>query len=159
MKYFLQKNGNDYDFTLTLSLTVVELGHITACIEYIYPTDSNIQTRVTGTTVFVGATRTSENAKQKFVRIITQLDNNIRESNNAFSVNFKGTSTDSNPGYIVVYGKLGIYDDVEPRVFDRPYAALDQKMSMQTNLDMNGYEISKFKAMDNMDFNFKYVEN
>ena len=28
MKYFLQKNGNDYDFTLTLSLTVVELGHV-----------------------------------------------------------------------------------------------------------------------------------
>ena len=92
---FLTKNGNDYDFTLTLSLTGVELGHITACIEYIYPTDSNIQTRVTGTNVFVGAATTSENTKQKFVRLITQMDNNVRESNNAFSVNFKGASTDS----------------------------------------------------------------
>jgi len=73
----------------------------------------------------------------------------------------QGTASSSTQGlgYLIVYGVKGSQSNVHSDVYDMAYVVDNGKMSMKTNLDINGYEISKFKAMDNTDFNFKYVEN
>jgi len=73
----------------------------------------------------------------------------------------QGTASSSNQGlgYLIAYGVKGSQSNVDSDVHDTVYVVENGKMSLQTNLDINGYEIKNAKLGDDLNLNNKNIIN
>ena len=149
----LVKTGdNSFNSRLKLNKAPLATGEHTICVEFFYP-QSNSDWFIDASTPNPVDTLTYhvkrfKNHSPKYMRIIIHTYKYQDKADDTIYLNI------TNPGYdaslpnekaaLIIYGLKGYQADVSGSVYDRAFVVDDGDFTLQTDLDMNGFEIKNY---------------
>ena len=152
----VKTNENDFSSRLKLNKAPLTEGEYTGCIEFFYPQTENDQNwslfplnKFAGNTITYHVKRFNTH-DPPYIRIIFNTYKNEGENDDTIYFDI------SNPGYnnakqnekaaLTVYGIKGFQTNIEGAVYDQSFYIDGGDFTLQTNLDMNGFEIKNYQS-------------
>ena len=142
-KFLMKKNSqNNYASRIGFNLYQLPAGAYTFIVEFFLPTQNKVSIDCRSTSINV-----NHQVFKKFgsyYKNIVQLHKWKISPPEYLTVDIKCDGTLSTPvaatGWMIVYGVGGTHNDVPSSVFDTPFVLEEQKMVMQTDLDLNNHQ-------------------
>ena len=144
LKLLFQKSSpNQYQSRLGFNLYKLPVGYYTFVVEWFPPEMSELSVTVQGTTISISnyATKTFEN----YTKTVVNFHRWGSSPPQFIYLNLNGTVTFPSLltiGHLIVYGVKETISNVDPSVYDTAFAIENGKMVMETDLSLNGYNLS-----------------
>ena len=148
----VKTSDNSFNSRLKLNKAPLATGEHTICVEFFYP-QSNSDWFIDASTPNPVDTlkyhvKRFKNHSPKYMRIIIHTYKYRDKADDTIYLNI------TNPGYdaslpnekaaLIIYGLKGYQADVSGSVYDRAFVVDDGDFTLQTDLDMNGFEIKNY---------------
>ena len=132
--------SNDYRSRIGFNLFKLPLGYYTFVVEYFPPEMNNVIVTAQGTTISI----TSQTTKTfgNYTKTLVKFHNFTKTTPDYIFINLHGKTTSSTTGHLIVYGVKGYVSSVEPKVYDTAFVVENGKMTMETDIDLNGHSIN-----------------
>ena len=144
LKLLFQKSSpNQYQSRLGFNLYKLPVGYYTFVVEWFPPEMSELSVTVQGTTISISnyATKTFEN----YTKTVVNFHRWGSSPPQFIYLNLNGTVTFPSLltiGHLIVYGVKETISNVDPSVYDTAFAIENGKMVMETDLSLNGHNLS-----------------
>ena len=144
LKLLFQKSSpNQYQSRLGFNLYKLPVGYYTFVVEWFPPEMSELSVTVQGTTISISnyATKTFEN----YTKTVVNFHRWGSSPPQFIYLNLNGTVTFPSLltiGHLIVYGVKETISNVDPSVYDTAFAIENGKMVMETDLSLNGHQLS-----------------
>ena len=131
--------SNDYRSRIGFNLFKLPLGYYTFVVEYFPPEMNNVIVTAQGTTISI----TSQTTKTfgNYTKTLVKFHNFTKTTPDIIFINLHGKTTSSTTGHLIVYGVKGYVSSVEPKIYDTAFVVENGKMTMETDIDLNGKSI------------------
>ena len=144
LKLLFQKSSpNQYQSRLGFNLYKLPVGYYTFVVEWFPPEMSELSVTVQGTTISISnyATKTFGN----YTKTVVNFHRWGSSPPQFIYLNLNGTVTFPSLltiGHLIVYGVKETISNVDPSVYDTAFAIENGKMVMETDLSLNGHQLS-----------------
>ena len=155
------EGSNDYRSRIGFNLFKLPLGYYTFVVEYFPPEMNTVIVTAQGTTISIASQTTKTFGN--YTKTLVKFHNFTKTTPDYIFINLHGKTTSSTTGHLIVYGVKGYVSSVEPKVYDTAFVVENGKMTMETDINLNGYSINapffmtgyfnKTKSLDNIFFN------
>ena len=132
--------SNDYRSRIGFNLFKLPLGYYTFVVEYFPPEMNNVIVTVQGTTISIASQTTKTFGN--YTKTLVKFHNFTKTTPDYIFINLHGKTTSSTTGHLIVYGVKGYVSSVEPKVYDTAFVVENGKMTMETDIDLNGHSIN-----------------
>ena len=151
----IKTSDNSFNSRLALNKTPLKEGEYTICVEFFYPKNKNDQNWFLNPLNKLASSTITYHTK----RFATHNPPYIRIIFNTYKLKGKNDNTIYfdilNPGYdgsapsekaaLIIYGVKGYQSDIDGIIYDDVFfLASDGDFTLQTNLDMNGFDIKNY---------------
>ena len=131
--------SNDYRSRIGFNLFKLPLGYYTFVVEYFPPEMNNVIVTAQGTTISIASQTTKTFGN--YTKTLVKFHNFSKTTPDFIFINLHGKTTSSTTGHLIVYGVKGYVSSVEPKVYDTAFVVENGKMTMETDIDLNGKSI------------------
>ena len=144
LKLLFQKSSpNQYQSRLGFNLYKLPVGYYTLVVEWFPPEMSELSVAVQGTTISISnyATKTFEN----YTKTVINFHRWGSSPPQFIYLDLHGTVTFPSLltiGHLIVYGVKETISNVDPSVYDTAFAIENGKLVMETDLSLNGHNLS-----------------
>ena len=144
LKLLFQKSSpNQYQSRLGFNLYKLPVGYYTLVVEWFPPEMSELSVAVQGTTISISnyATKTFEN----YTKTVINFHRWGSSPPQFIYLDLHGTVTFPSLltiGHLIVYGVKETISNVDPSVYDTAFVIENGKMVMETDLSLNGHNLS-----------------
>ena len=144
LKLLFQKSSpNQYQSRLGFNLYKLQVGYYTMIVEWYPPEMSELSVAVQGTTISISnyATKTFEN----YTKTVINFHRWGSSPPQFIYLDLHGTVTFPSLltiGHLIVYGVKETISNVDPSVYDTAFVIENGKMVMETDLSLNGHNLS-----------------
>ena len=144
LKLLFQKSSpNQYQSRLGFNLYKLPVGYYTLVVEWFPPEMSELSVAVQGTTISISnyATKTFE----KYTKTVINFHRWGSSPPQFIYLDLHGTVTFPSLltiGHLIVYGVKETISNVDPSVYDTAFVIENGKMVMETDLSLNGHNLS-----------------
>ena len=144
LKLLFQKSSpNQYQSRLGFNLFKLPVGYYTLVVEWFPPEMSELSVAVQGTTISISnyATKTFEN----YTKTVINFHRWGSSPPQFIYLDLHGTVTFPSLltiGHLIVYGVKETISNVDPSVYDTAFVIENGKMVMETDLSLNGHNLS-----------------
>ena len=144
LKLLFQKSSpNQYQSRLGFNLYKLPVGYYTFIVEWFPPEMSELSVAVQGTTISISnyATKTFEN----YTKTVVNFHRWGSSPPQFIYLDLQGTVTFPSLltiGHLIVYGVKETISNVDPSVYDTAFVIENGKMVMETDLSLNGHNLS-----------------
>ena len=144
LKLLFQKSSpNQYQSRLGFNLYKLPVGYYTLVVEWFPPEMSELSVTVQGTTISISnyATKTFEN----YTKTVINFHRWGSSPPQFIYLNLHGTVTFPSLltiGHLIVYGVKETISNVDPSVYDTAFVIENGKLVMETDLSLNGHNLS-----------------
>ena len=132
--------SNDYRSRIGFNLFKLPLGYYTFVVEYFPPEMNNVIVTAQGTTISIASQTTKTFGN--YTKTLVKFHNFTKTTPDYIFINLHGKTTSSTTGHLIVYGVKGYVSSVEPKVYDTAFVVENGKMTMETDIDLNGHSIN-----------------
>ena len=132
--------SNDYRSRIGFNLFKLPLGYYTFVVEYFPPKMNNVIVTAQGTTISIASQTTKTFGN--YTKTLVKFHNFTKTTPDYIFINLHGKTTSSTTGHLIVYGVKGYVSSVEPKVYDTAFVVENGKMTMETDINLNGYSIN-----------------
>ena len=146
LKLLFQKSSpNQYQSRLGFNLYKLPVGYYTLVVEWFPPEMSELSVAVQGTTISISnyATKTFEN----YTKTVINFHRWGSSPPQFIYLDLDGTVTFPSLltiGHLIVYGVKETISNVDPSVYDTAFVIENGKLVMETDLSLNGHNLSGF---------------
>ncbi|KAL9978013.1 hypothetical protein ACROYT_G015487 [Oculina patagonica] len=151
-RFNLVKSGNSFNSRLKIGLTGLPSGDYTLCVEFFFP-ESDLNWSLSASSPFGSNTvnyhtKRFNNHTPKYTRTIIHSQKNASNSDDKLFIDITNPgysgSQASEQAYLIAYGVKGYQADVPSDVFEKPFIISSGDMVLETNIDMNGFELKNY---------------
>ena len=132
--------SNDYHSRIGFNLFKLPLGYYTLVVEYFPPEMNNVIVTAQGTTISIASLTTKTFGN--YTKTLVKFHNFTKTTPDFIFINLHGKTISSTTGHLIVYGVEGYVSSVEPKVYDTAFVVENGKMTMETDIDLNGHSIN-----------------
>ena len=132
--------SNDYRSRIGFNLFKLPLGYYTLVVEYFPPEMNNVIVTAQGTTISIASQTTKTFGN--YTKTLVKFHNFTKTTPDFIFINLHGKTISSTSGHLIVYGVEGYVSSVEPKVYDTAFVVENGKMTMETDIDLNGHSIN-----------------
>ena len=132
--------SNDYRSRIGFNLFKLPLGYYTLVVEYFPPEMNNVIVTAQGTTISIASQTTKTFGN--YTKTLVKFHNFTKTTPDFIFINLHGKTISSTTGHLIVYGVEGYVSSVEPKVYDTAFVVENGKMTMETDIDLNGHSIN-----------------
>ena len=132
--------SNDYRSRIGFNLFKLPLGYYTFIVEYFPPEMDNVIVTAQGTTISIDGQTTKTFGN--YSKTLVKFHNFTKTTPDYILINLHGKTTSSTTGHLIVYGVKGYVSSVEAKVYDTAFVVENSKMTMETDIDLNGHLIN-----------------
>ncbi|KAL9954501.1 hypothetical protein ACROYT_G042049 [Oculina patagonica] len=151
-RFNLLKSGDSFNSRFKIGLTGLLPGDYTLCVEFFFP-ESDLNWSLSASSPFGGNTvnyhtKRFNNHSPKYMRTIIHSQKDVSSSDDKLFIDITNPgyfgSKASEQAYLIAYGVKGYQSDVPSDVFEKPFTFSGGDLLLETNLDLNGYELKNY---------------
>ncbi|KAL9954922.1 hypothetical protein ACROYT_G042508 [Oculina patagonica] len=151
-RFNLLKSGDSFNSRFKIGLTGLFPGDYTLCVEFFFP-ESDLNWSLSASSPFGGNTvnyhtKRFNNHSPKYTRTIIHSQKDPSSSDDKLFIDITNPgyfgSKASEQAYLIAYGVKGYQSDVPSDVFEKPFTFSGGDLLLETNLDLNGYELKNY---------------
>ena len=133
--------SNNYRLRISFNIHRVPVGSYTFIIEYFPPEMRNVSVSVQSTAAYVN--KQSSKDFKDYVKHLVQFTRWNSSPPQYLVIDLHSYSSSDNPvGRMIVYGVKEHVNEVDPSVYDKVFVIENQRMAMETDIDMNNHKIN-----------------
>ena len=134
--------SNNYRSRIGFNLGSLSIGYYTFVCEFFPSTILNVSVTALGTTISINKQTTK--TYSTYAKTVVQFHRWNSTPPQFIYLDLHGSETSNNrnvSAHLIVYGVKGYFPDIPSSVFDQIYVVNNGRMTIQTDLDLNGHSI------------------